>query len=324
MRRSLFSMMALAGGMVSAFAFAPPKPLEGHFEALQRAKSLNVEYTVTMVGGAPRTVSLSLQKPNLLRMESGDQVVFADGTTIVTYDKAANQFSKMEQTTESLLGLFEDTDMRFWRPFFDAKAFDGMTDVAKGSNVERAGRRLTTVTGKMGITSSTMYLDSRDALLRQAEISQQMGGTTARTVVNATKVELNGEVASDLFAFKAPSGATEVTFTAKWLYDFEAAKKLAKQTGRLLMVDFMADWCGPCKMLDAQVFSTPEFKKAAGEMVWVKVNIDNFPALASQYKATSIPLVVFMDGDGQVLHQSLGFKPVGEFLKEIAAAKSKG
>lgn len=62
-----------------------------------------------------------------------------------------------------------------------------------------------------------------------------------------------------------------------------------------VIVDFYADWCGPCKKL------APFFEKAAGEMsnkaTFAKVNIDNAPKTASKYHIATIPtVIVFKDG----------------------------
>jgi len=58
-----------------------------------------------------------------------------------------------------------------------------------------------------------------------------------------------------------------------------------------VIVDFWAEWCGPCKML------TPIFTELAseyqGKVKFVKVNIDNSPKTASAYSVNSIPTMLF-------------------------------
>jgi len=73
----------------------------------------------------------------------------------------------------------------------------------------------------------------------------------------------------------------------------------------LVLVDFYADWCGPCKML------LPVLDELASEMKEakiVKVNVDDAKELAAEYKVTSIPNLTLLK-DGEVVHQELGFKP---------------
>jgi thioredoxin len=70
-----------------------------------------------------------------------------------------------------------------------------------------------------------------------------------------------------------------------------------------VLVDFYADWCGPCRML------APTLDKLAAEFSGkariVKVNVDKEPELATQYRVSSIPALVFI-ADGEVVAQSAG------------------
>jgi thioredoxin 1 len=70
-----------------------------------------------------------------------------------------------------------------------------------------------------------------------------------------------------------------------------------------VLVDFWAEWCGPCKML------TPIIEQVAGENKSVikvgKLNIDNAPQLASKYGVSSIPTLLFVK-NGAVVEQHVG------------------
>lgn len=71
------------------------------------------------------------------------------------------------------------------------------------------------------------------------------------------------------------------------------------------VVDFFADWCGPCKMLG------PVLEELAGEntdVKFVKVNVDEESEIAAQYGIMSIPAVYFFK-DGEAVANSIGFKP---------------
>lgn len=70
-----------------------------------------------------------------------------------------------------------------------------------------------------------------------------------------------------------------------------------------VIVDFYADWCGPCKMLSPVL---EEFSKENKDIEVVKVNVDNFQDLAMEYKVMTIPnLIVFKDGE--IKNNSVGF-----------------
>jgi thioredoxin 1 len=83
------------------------------------------------------------------------------------------------------------------------------------------------------------------------------------------------------------------------------------------LVDFYADWCGPCKMI------APVLEQVAQEMPElniVKLNVDDSPQVASKYNVMSIPTIILFK-DGQLVAQSLGFQPKEMLKKWIAANK---
>ncbi len=81
--------------------------------------------------------------------------------------------------------------------------------------------------------------------------------------------------------------------------NFEAEVLNATQD---VLVDFYADWCGPCKMLSPIV---DEFAGEHPEVKVVKLNVDNAPEIATKYGVMSIPtLIVFKNG--QAVNQSIG------------------
>ncbi len=82
---------------------------------------------------------------------------------------------------------------------------------------------------------------------------------------------------------------------------------------KVVLLDFFADWCGPCKMI------APALEEIAAENEHIKVckiNVDDNPELARQFKVTSIPLLVVMR-DGKIVNQALGARPKDAILKMI-------
>jgi thioredoxin 1 len=94
--------------------------------------------------------------------------------------------------------------------------------------------------------------------------------------------------------------------------EFEA--KLA--SGTTLVVDFFAEWCGPCKMLSPILESlAPEFE---GKLEIVKVDIDSEPELAQKYGVSSIPTIVALKGGAEV-DRMVGFQSKDSLNAKFAA-----
>ena len=77
-----------------------------------------------------------------------------------------------------------------------------------------------------------------------------------------------------------------------------------------LLLDFYANWCGPCKMLSPII---DEIAEERDDIIVGKVNVDAEPELAEQFNVFSIPTLVIMK-DGEIIHQSSGARPKAHIL----------
>ena len=83
---------------------------------------------------------------------------------------------------------------------------------------------------------------------------------------------------------------------------------------KLVMVDFWAVWCGPCRMMSPIVDEVAE--ELAGRISVAKCDIDQQDALAMQYGIRNIPTLLFFKG-GQLVDRLVGAMPKAELLKKI-------
>ena len=81
-----------------------------------------------------------------------------------------------------------------------------------------------------------------------------------------------------------------------------------------VLLDFYADWCGPCRMI-APILE--EIAREHSEYKICKVNVDEDPALAARFEVMSIPTLFVIKG-GEVVAQSMGAKPKAQILAMLA------
>lgn len=97
----------------------------------------------------------------------------------------------------------------------------------------------------------------------------------------------------------------------------EAQAQDAKSDKKLVVLDFFATWCGPCKAM-APAMEQME-KKYAGKIEFRKIDVDQEPELAQQYNITGVPTIVVLSADGKILDSTVGLQTVDELDKMFSA-----
>lgn len=103
----------------------------------------------------------------------------------------------------------------------------------------------------------------------------------------------------------APSALAQET-GIHWQQDIETAKVMARDSRRLVLVHVVADGCGPCRTLETNVFNQPGVAGAIEQrFVPVKLNANEFPAIAQGFGITRVPTDVIITPDGQTLSKTI-------------------
>jgi thiol:disulfide interchange protein len=102
----------------------------------------------------------------------------------------------------------------------------------------------------------------------------------------------------------------------EWMTDLEKALARAKEEDKILMVDFMADWCPPCRAMEDTTFSDPGVAEKAALLVTLRIDIEKQREVALKYEANArkyggigIPNILFMTWDEKKLRHIVGYYP---------------
>ncbi len=108
---------------------------------------------------------------------------------------------------------------------------------------------------------------------------------------------------------------------SSWLRQLAEARQQARAQGKLIFVDLYADWCGWCKRLEAQVFSTPKFQElAASRFVLLRLDVEDGgegERLQASFDASSLPTALLLDPDLGLAGRIDGFLPLDAYVQQV-------
>jgi len=114
-----------------------------------------------------------------------------------------------------------------------------------------------------------------------------------------------------------------VSLSIAWMTFSEGLQK-AKQEDKPVMVDFYADWCGPCRMMDQITYEDEKvIEEVMKNFVPVKVDVDVEQSLAYQFGIYSIPTIVYLDENGNEVYRTVGYRSVSQILADMNEALSR-
>ena len=88
---------------------------------------------------------------------------------------------------------------------------------------------------------------------------------------------------------------------------------LIEESSKIVLLDFYADWCGPCKMLSPVIHEIADERE---DILVAKINVDENPELSQKFGVFSIPSL-FVLKNGEVVNQSVGFRPKAAILSML-------
>lgn len=107
-----------------------------------------------------------------------------------------------------------------------------------------------------------------------------------------------------------------------WDKTFPAAIRHAARK-KPIFVDFYAEWCGPCKMLERDGFSDPRVQALLRKTVCLRIDIDQDKTDASKFKVNSIPRLFLLSADGKrVIWDATGYRDADTLVQELEDALS--
>ena len=97
--------------------------------------------------------------------------------------------------------------------------------------------------------------------------------------------------------------------------NYEDGMKQASETGKLVVIDFHADWCKYCVKMDKETFTVDSVIKEMSEnFICISVDTDKEKELQAQYDAKSLPTFWFLESDGKRINFLPGFADASVFL----------
>jgi len=103
------------------------------------------------------------------------------------------------------------------------------------------------------------------------------------------------------------------------LRNLDLARSIANKSGRLIVMDFWASWCGPCKIMDAELWKSPEIQNVSKNFIGVRIDVEVEKTLVKRYQANSIPKVVIITVNGDVIWEQEGYDYADTFLRIFEA-----
>jgi thiol-disulfide isomerase/thioredoxin len=104
-----------------------------------------------------------------------------------------------------------------------------------------------------------------------------------------------------------------------WLGKLDRAKEVALELNKLIVIDFGASWCAPCRTMEQMVWESSELSELSKNFVPLKIDVDHDKITPGLYSVSGIPKVVLATASGLPIWMSTGFSTAAPYLDILRA-----
>jgi len=102
-----------------------------------------------------------------------------------------------------------------------------------------------------------------------------------------------------------------------------AALRQARTDNLMVLVDFLAAWCGPCIALEQDVLPDPRVQEILKGYQLVRVNVDDLPEVTKHYGVVAMPTLIVLDAQGRERQRLVGTMTVERLVRDLAQVRQQ-
>ena len=118
-----------------------------------------------------------------------------------------------------------------------------------------------------------------------------------------------------------PHDNSQASNEIRWDDNLNSAFAMASNSNKIIMIDFMAEWCPPCQKMDNETFSNKNIIKKSNEFILIRIDVDKQQDIAKEYNGNArkyggagIPNILFLDKNKNIIHRIIGFHDANKLI----------